>query len=353
MNTPKNIFKSTISCLSEQQMYDYLEGILSATEEHKIEKHLLECTYCQDVMDGLMVLKNNSVSLPKATLEVHKKIDDLTRPAKPKYWLMAASFLVIVSVSFVLYYFLQHKNEQTFAHQKSEETQPASIPQIEDSDMEDTPNEQTKNTIAQEMGEKKDSKYEEPISILDDKLDIETKTKEEITVEDKTPKGSVSPAQDIVTENSSKVSEEDVVDEPKLNTMSSSMNAEIKDAPTPSSARAEEGIKKNKNTFSTSAKTEESKNFSTTEKIKINTEVWEITTYTGSHKTEKIILKNIQQTSLSHVVTIPCYTYDTVYWKIEPYRQNQEVFCVYYSENSQEKKTCYINDGKKIIPVRD
>lgn len=48
----------TSPCLSSQEMLDYTQGILSPTEQHRIEKHLLDCEFCTDAMEGMVMMEN-------------------------------------------------------------------------------------------------------------------------------------------------------------------------------------------------------------------------------------------------------------------------------------------------------
>ena len=50
LNHPQNT-----PCLSSQEMLDYTQGILSTQEQHRIEKHLLDCEFCSDSLEGIQV----------------------------------------------------------------------------------------------------------------------------------------------------------------------------------------------------------------------------------------------------------------------------------------------------------
>lgn len=51
---------STTECIPEQTMFDYIDNKLTAKEQHRVEKHLLDCDLCSDALEGLELLKNRN-----------------------------------------------------------------------------------------------------------------------------------------------------------------------------------------------------------------------------------------------------------------------------------------------------
>jgi hypothetical protein len=45
-------------CLTEQQLFDYIDGKLLVSEMHLVEKHLLDCAMCSDALEGLENVKH-------------------------------------------------------------------------------------------------------------------------------------------------------------------------------------------------------------------------------------------------------------------------------------------------------
>jgi len=45
-------------CIPEQTMFDYIDGRLSAKEQHAVEKHMIDCELCSDALEGLRLVKN-------------------------------------------------------------------------------------------------------------------------------------------------------------------------------------------------------------------------------------------------------------------------------------------------------
>ncbi len=56
-------------CISEEMMLAYLEGKLNPSDQHRVEKHLLECDFCHDAFEGL------STRAPQQTKEALRGLD--------------------------------------------------------------------------------------------------------------------------------------------------------------------------------------------------------------------------------------------------------------------------------------
>jgi len=52
------LFDVHTACLTEQAMFDYIDGKLGPAECHAVEKHLLDCAFCSEAMEGLELVKN-------------------------------------------------------------------------------------------------------------------------------------------------------------------------------------------------------------------------------------------------------------------------------------------------------
>jgi len=59
MSSDKNIFEQT-SHLTDEQMLGYLRNNLSRQERHAVEKHLVDCAFCTDGLEGLKKMENES-----------------------------------------------------------------------------------------------------------------------------------------------------------------------------------------------------------------------------------------------------------------------------------------------------
>lgn len=48
------------SHLSREQMLNYLQGKLGKAERHEVEKHLVDCDFCNDALEGLKRMEEDS-----------------------------------------------------------------------------------------------------------------------------------------------------------------------------------------------------------------------------------------------------------------------------------------------------
>jgi hypothetical protein len=70
------------ACLTEQQLYGYMDGTLSYPEQHAVEKHLLDCDFCTDALAGLELVTDRTriAAVPPVA-----PVEPLTTPvAEPK-----------------------------------------------------------------------------------------------------------------------------------------------------------------------------------------------------------------------------------------------------------------------------
>lgn len=58
MNDHKHKIFNPTDCIPEQTMFDYIDNKLSAKERHAVEKHLLDCGFCSDALEGLELVKD-------------------------------------------------------------------------------------------------------------------------------------------------------------------------------------------------------------------------------------------------------------------------------------------------------
>ena len=114
-------------CLSSQEMLDYTQGILSTQEQHRIEKHLLDCEFCSDALEGIQMMKNPN-SLLAIEEELNLEIDSMTseeeedNDEKVKVlfpWRMAAAIVLIFISTFTLWMVIPKNNTQELMSEKS------------------------------------------------------------------------------------------------------------------------------------------------------------------------------------------------------------------------------------------
>ncbi len=98
-------------CLTEQQLFDYIDGKLNATEMHLVEKHLLACEMCSDALEGFEKVKHREkvaafspANFSKSIIE--EKITEQVKviPLNPnrKNYAIAAGLVLIISITLFL-----------------------------------------------------------------------------------------------------------------------------------------------------------------------------------------------------------------------------------------------------------
>lgn len=110
---------STTECLSEQTLFDYIDKKLTAKEEHIVEKHLLECDFCSDALEGLQLLKNRTVISSinkKVNAKTIKKTEGKVISFNPRIILsIAATLLLVMGSIFFFNYFLTSEKVMNLA----------------------------------------------------------------------------------------------------------------------------------------------------------------------------------------------------------------------------------------------
>jgi hypothetical protein len=131
------LFDPQTACLTEQAIYDYLDGKLLPTECHAVEKHLLDCAFCSEAMEGLELVKDRSKVMAPIPLAKGKDGADHSATGGrivPFYFntrYAAAAVIILLIGSFaVLHYFsgsfskneMASKQEPTEAKEKTDST---------------------------------------------------------------------------------------------------------------------------------------------------------------------------------------------------------------------------------------
>ena len=91
----KHKIYSATECISEQKMFDYIDNKLNAHEQHKVEKHLLDCELCSDALEGLELLKNRN----RITSINNKIIERLSITPKKNSKIIFFNFKTITSIA--------------------------------------------------------------------------------------------------------------------------------------------------------------------------------------------------------------------------------------------------------------
>ncbi|MBW8687655.1 anti-sigma factor family protein [Chitinophaga rhizophila] len=57
MNEEYQDIFTTTTCPTQQQLLDYVQGRLTADEQHEVELHLADCDMCSEAVEGLSAFK--------------------------------------------------------------------------------------------------------------------------------------------------------------------------------------------------------------------------------------------------------------------------------------------------------
>jgi TonB family protein len=126
--------------LTAKEMGDYLSGNLSDAEMHGIEKHLLECDFCAEAMEGVETLDDPSAfeqDVSKLKKQVDKRVQKPGKKTKivPFYQkvLRIAAMLAVLIVASVLVnnYFKSDVTQKEFSEKKKTEKPKEKDSQIE------------------------------------------------------------------------------------------------------------------------------------------------------------------------------------------------------------------------------
>jgi hypothetical protein len=114
-------------CLTQEQITAYLDGKLSAAEQHACEQHMADCAMCEDAVEGLALVKDRSVlALPlikESSVPAESKVIPLHQPDRRKMWYAIAAVLVLVLGSTFLIRMMDNNGPDGFAQNESKDVQ--------------------------------------------------------------------------------------------------------------------------------------------------------------------------------------------------------------------------------------
>jgi len=140
-NKSENIF-DVGPCLTAEELLAYAEGRLRGADAHRAEKHLLECGFCSDALEGI-VSSGTADRMPQILQELNGQVDDSVkasaiRPAGFSYRRMAAIVILLILAGGMWIYIGQmNKREKLFSqyyepyHQRTDSV--AGMPHAEES----------------------------------------------------------------------------------------------------------------------------------------------------------------------------------------------------------------------------
>jgi|GEM_PF-583115 len=169
MKEKLNTIFSETGCPSEGILQEYLNGNLSHTEKHQVEKHLIDCEMCSDELEGLRLM-NNKNELNAAIERINNKIDRKLEKQKIKLFYgfekIAAAILIFVAIG-ALFILFNHKNNLSTEKFVAENTKPSSVEQEKDASKIDTFKKES--TSAQTVETRKLLAQDKPVSVIKEK----------------------------------------------------------------------------------------------------------------------------------------------------------------------------------------
>lgn len=106
-------------CISEEMMLRYVEGKLNSREQHRVEKHLLDCELCNDAFEGIsaQVAQHTRTNLSELNHRIEERINYRNGKISGTKWFYLAAAVFAIAVLFGGgYYYLQSikKSEKVF-----------------------------------------------------------------------------------------------------------------------------------------------------------------------------------------------------------------------------------------------
>ena len=178
-NKLHKIFSET-GCLSEEVLQKYLKDELAKKEKHLVEKHLIDCEICSDVLEG-MSLVGDFKSVAPIFAEINSEIKSHIEKPKPKSrviklnsWLpyVAAAAVILFVVSF--FYLKPDLNEnQTIVAEKSIKFEGEETLTIEDESKQNTKKLDVEESTGNKSQELNDKEITTELVIVEDAIDAD------------------------------------------------------------------------------------------------------------------------------------------------------------------------------------
>lgn len=99
-------------CPTQQQILDYLQQRLNAQQQHEVEAHLLDCTFCREAMEGLKILEQKA-DVPILVRQVHQQLrreldSHRQRSRHRKYYVWISTLVVAVLLLLLVAFWAMH-----------------------------------------------------------------------------------------------------------------------------------------------------------------------------------------------------------------------------------------------------
>lgn len=107
----KNILNHS-PCPDEKMLEKYTEGKLSVKDKYEIEKHLLDCEMCSDLVEGLQLAMQSNTDITSIVANINTDIDNLsggeikTKKIIPLWLRYAAAIALLIGIGFLVREFM-------------------------------------------------------------------------------------------------------------------------------------------------------------------------------------------------------------------------------------------------------
>ena len=95
-------------CPGDAMLEKYAEGKLPGKEKYEIEKHLLDCEMCSDLVEGMQFAKQKNTDIKGIAANINTKIDNLAKKESkskkiiPLWMRYAAVFALLIGIGFLV-----------------------------------------------------------------------------------------------------------------------------------------------------------------------------------------------------------------------------------------------------------
>ncbi len=99
-------------CPDEKMLEKYTKGKLSGKDKYEIEKHLLDCEMCSDLVEGLQLAKQSNTDITSIVANINTEIDNLseeeskTKKIIPLWLRYAAVIALLIGIGFLVREFM-------------------------------------------------------------------------------------------------------------------------------------------------------------------------------------------------------------------------------------------------------
>ena len=173
---------------SMELLRQYHEDALSPNLSHQVERHLLACELCSDVLEGMTL--SGAESTKAAISDINRKIAAKTKQERKKTvvptWHVAAAVLLLLCATFVVVYYnyskLQQEQQSIAAEKEINKSMDLSTPVASDATIEiaDSAGEPETETIAAVPPRKNQEEKKVPLILKEDRETVNAVLEEEL-----------------------------------------------------------------------------------------------------------------------------------------------------------------------------